>query len=138
VTDWADPNHLFPAAIEQCCHIYGDDNCNVFAVVDPEDYQWAIQWLWSPKWSRGGRKMYLRRSVQTGSKTRGTRVQKTLFLHTAIMQRTGIKPPTPLHKLIDHRDGDGLNCRRSNLRWATHSMNVANINGSHAHDLVEG
>lgn len=27
---------------------------------------------------------------------------------------------------IDHRDGDGLNCRRSNLRRTTHALNLAN------------
>lgn len=28
--------------------------------------------------------------------------------------------------LIDHRDGNGLNCRRCNLRRATHSLNTVN------------
>lgn len=27
---------------------------------------------------------------------------------------------------IDHRNRNGLDCRRRNLRWATHSQNVAN------------
>lgn len=27
---------------------------------------------------------------------------------------------------VDHRDGDGLNCRRENLREATHAQNMAN------------
>lgn len=36
-----------------------------------------------------------------------------------------------------HRDGDTLNCRRGNLRWATHSLNARNVRGSHSHDLIE-
>lgn len=27
---------------------------------------------------------------------------------------------------IDHRNGNGLDCRRRNMRWATHSQNIAN------------
>lgn len=29
-------------------------------------------------------------------------------------------------KEIDHKDGDGLNNSRSNLRWSTHAQNLAN------------
>lgn len=127
------------------CAIYGDDRAEIFAFVDYVDYAWALQWKWSPKWSRGGRKVYLRRNVQTtinpssvcslsGSRVRD-RVQKTLFLHIAIMERTGIKRPSINHVIVDHRDGNGLNCTRSNLRWATMSQNRLNINGSRGHEL---
>jgi hypothetical protein len=54
------------------------------------------------------------------------------------MKRTGIKPPTKKHVLVDHRTGHTLNCRRPNLRWATHSMNSRNRNGSTPHDMIEG
>jgi hypothetical protein len=124
------------------CRIYGDDRGELCAFVDAIDYQWAVQWIWSPKWSRGGRKFYLRRNVQeqlgpdyecpvTGRRLRN-RVQRTLFLHVAIMKRTGIEPPSPEHTMVDHRDSDSLNCRRGNLRWATPSMNAKNINGKWA------
>lgn len=127
------------------CAIYGDDRAEIFAFVDYVDYAWALQWKWSPKWSRGGRKVYLRRNVQTtitpasicslsGSRVRN-RIQKTLFLHIAIMERTGIKRPSINHVIVDHRDGDGLNCVRSNLRWATMSQNRLNVNGSRGHEL---
>ena len=117
--------------------IYGDDRASVWAVVDEIDYHYFVNWLWSPKWSKGHTKVYLRRNVQTGTKKDG-RIQQTLFLHVAIMKRTGIQPPSPLHVIVDHRDSDSMNCKRSNLRWATHSMNCKNRNGQYAYDLIEG
>src|SRR5262249_42360056 len=32
----------------------------------------------------------------------------------------------PTDKQVDHRDGDGLNCTRQNLRLATHGQNMHN------------
>lgn len=134
MNDWHDPN-TWPAP--DVCHVYSDTREGAYSIVDAIDFPWVTRWLWSVKYSRGEKKFYLRRNMQTGSGREG-RTQHTRFLRTEIMLRTGIKPPTPEHKLVDHRDGDGMNCRRSNLRWATHSMNVTNARGSHAHDVVEG
>ena len=134
-TDIWDPNNwVFP--IHEC-RIYGDNLAQIYSVVDEIDYEWCIQWLWSVKFSRRGKKFYLRRNMQSGS-GRIARIRHTRFLHTEVMLRTGIPQPSPLHFLVDHRDGDGMNCRRSNLRWATESMNSKNINGCYAHDVVEG
>ena len=121
------------------CRIYGTKDLAVFSLVDWEDYQHLVQWKWSPKWSRGDKKFYLRRSVQelhgkdqqcldTGRRLRN-RTQRTLFLHAAVLLRAGILPPTPAHTMVDHRDGDGMNCQRRNLRWATPAQNRTNING---------
>lgn len=41
------------------------------------------------------------------------------FLHREIMQ-------TPKGLVTDHRDGNGLNCRRYNMRIATNAQNMAN------------
>lgn len=119
-----DPNIVLAPNTDPCI-ILGDDRGTVCALVSPEDYQWAVQWRWSPKWSRGGRKVYLRRNVQVG--TRENRIQTNLFLHRAIMiHRMKIEPPTPEHTIVDHVDGDGLNCQRNNLRWFTPSENAKN------------
>lgn len=130
--DWPRPEILF-AEDHSPCRIYGDDRETLWALVDRADYQFLIQWRWSPKFSRGAKKFYLRRNVQVGIKS--CRVQKTLFLHTAVMQRMGCIPPTEKHILVDHINGDGLDCRRANLRWATHSMNRRNVKGRDSETL---
>jgi hypothetical protein len=117
-------------------HIYGDRRCEIAAEVDEIDYAWAIQWLWHHKWSRGGRKVYVCRQVT--QRIAGVRFNSTAMLHVEIMKRTGIEPPSPLHTRVDHRNGNSLNCKRENLRWATPAMNRANINGQLAYDLIEG
>lgn len=49
--------------------------------------------------------------------------RKTILLHRVI----GFRMETPAAGLVlDHIDGDTLNCRRSNLRWVTQSENMHN------------
>jgi hypothetical protein len=133
MTDPFDPNTWTHSTHE--FRIYGDDNAQTWAVVSEEDYQWAIQWRWNWKPSRGG-KLYLRRAV--GENANGLRLRTfTLYLHVEIVKRTGIEPVTPDHKIVDHRDGNSRNNTRGNLRWATYSMNSRNLFGQYAHDLIE-
>jgi hypothetical protein len=47
-------------------------------------------------------------------------------LHRVIAERAGIDVASAE---VDHRDGDGLNCRRLNLRAATHAQNAWNRGG---------
>lgn len=109
--------------------IYGDPYCNFWVIVDYEDYLWAIQWCWNlnkkhPKVK--GKKQYLRRSRSWGG-----RYSPPLYLHIEIMKRKG-EPQPFAHSLVDHIDGNERDCRRSNLRWATHKMNRANSRGRNA------
>lgn len=139
-----DPRFLDFSSPERFIYGYGDQRYNhIAARVDEEDYAWAIGNSWNPnfkkqRWNGVVKfKVYLRRAVAIWE----DRVKiKTIsiYLHIEIMKRTGIEPPSPFHTLVDHRDGDSLNCRRSNLRWATHSMNSLNRFGEHPHDLIEG
>ena len=47
------------------------------------------------------------------------RRKATVYLHREVMN-------APQGSLVDHLDGDGLNCQRANLRLATHAQNVVN------------
>lgn len=112
--------------------IYGDRDCTVWVVVDPQDMVFT-RWLWhvnEPHPTRNGKKRYFRRSTGAGG-----RYRPPLYLHVEIMKRIE-PPPSRKHTLVDHVDGNEWNCRRSNLRWATPAMNRANLKGSGA-QLVE-
>ena len=121
--------------------MYGDNRASLWAVVDEEDYHWAVKNRWCPnvKKSRGNplkTKTYLRRAIDEWA--HGVRLRtETVYLHIEILKRTGILPPSKAHIITDHRDGDTMNCRRSNLRWATHSMNSRNTYGCEPMDLEE-
>lgn len=87
------------------------------AIVDAEDYERVAQFKWCALvdlYKDGTvRTVYGRRSIHKG----GRRNQQ---LHRFIM---GVTDPTID---VDHRDGNGLNCTRENLRTATRSQNIAN------------
>lgn len=81
------------------------------AIVDAADYESVRQWSW-----------YFRPDGDGGYAARGIRIGgrcKTILLHREIL---GALPG----EKVDHVDGDGLNCRRSNLRIATTAQNAIN------------
>lgn len=128
------------------CRIYADESLEIYAVVDWIDYIALCQYKWSihsfrVRSNTVRRKFYLRRALakiiapegeKYQSPTSGKivrnqhRIQSNLFLHQAVMQRMGVPPPTPNHKMIDHKDRETMNCRRSNLEWATAKSNGNN------------
>lgn len=102
--------------------IYLDNRADLYTIVDEVDYWWAIRWCWNAKRDPGGA-IYTRRAVSTYDDN-GTRISSaTLYLHVEILRRSGKRKPTPKHKWGDHKNGDTLNCKRSNLRWVTPSGN---------------
>lgn len=140
--DMWDPNTWAPDTHEH--RIYADETLEHYAVVDAIDYSHCSQWLWSmhsrKKWERTGR-FYLRRVITTFHAPDGEKYESpihghmvrhrnrttvTRFLHTEILLRIGVQPPTPEHTEGDHIDRQWWNCRRSNLRWATRQEQVAN------------
>lgn len=80
------------------------------AVVDPEDYDRISQFKWTA--TRCGKKWYAKRNFRgADGRYRG------VYLHHFVL---GQKVP------VDHRDRDGLNNRRGNLRLCTKAQNAAN------------
>jgi hypothetical protein len=80
-----------------------------FAKVDDEDYGRAIAHPWRAVKSPTHERWYAVASING----------KTTYLHRFVLKVVG-----KLH--VDHRDGDGLNCQRYNLRPCTRSQNMAN------------
>lgn len=83
-----------------------------FATVDDEDFDWLSQWKWhaQPNEAHG---FYANRHDEQG---------RLVAMHRLINA-------TPPGFVTDHRDGDGLNNRRRNLRTATQLQNMMNRRG---------
>ncbi len=86
------------------------------AVVDDEDYERLSVFKWYFE-ERPGRK--------TGYAGRGQRIGTKVVQYR--MHREILDVPKGLQ--VDHRNGDGLDNRRQNLRLATHGQNVSNSPG---------
>lgn len=77
-----------------------------FGIIDETDALLVAPFAWHAHASEDGR-YYVRKSYPK------------LYLHRLLLD-------APDGMLVDHRDGNGLNCRRNNLRLATPFQNSAN------------
>jgi hypothetical protein len=123
---------------------------NLFAIVDLIDLPWAQQWLWQGSASKSGvrrvEKWYASRTVSIyqgreegpDGKRRDARRAMRIWLHKEILLRDKGPPPSKSATIGDHRNGNSLDCRRHNLRWATSSENRRNLFGSASHQLHLG
>ncbi len=87
-----------------------------FAIVDDEDFERANQfkWCWFSSKSAGRNSLgYACRNQRENGK------KKMIFLHRFIVN-------APEGFEVDHKDSDGLNCRKENLRICTGSQNLHN------------
>jgi hypothetical protein len=100
--------------------IWLDPKNNLFCIVDEEDADWALQWLWSATPNSRGKKFYATRSTRLYG---ADGPQTKIYMHKEILMRSGLTPPSSAHTIGDHWDDDSLNNRRGNLRWATVSEN---------------
>jgi hypothetical protein len=82
------------------------------ALVDDTDYEELARFKWYAR--RSGKTWY---ACRYGGGGRSGQVE--VRMHRQIMG-------DPVGMLVDHRDGDGLNCQRSNLREATQGQNSTN------------
>lgn len=85
----------------------------LFAVVDDRDAHLAIK-KWHATGPRSGVYYAVRQEGARGS-------VRTIYLHRAVL---GLQPGDGVK--TDHRDGDGLNCRRYNLPATTQKINAQN------------
>lgn len=83
-----------------------------YAIVDDDDYIILNEWNWSVKICGGN--IYASRTDCTGEKKR--RILMHRYIINAVDHQTE----------IDHKDGNGLNNSRSNLRFAKRGDNKAN------------
>jgi hypothetical protein len=98
---------------------------DVQTLVDYRDWLWLKESLWCHTFGGGVEgpdamhKMYARRTVQGG----------TLWMHREILKRFAGPAPSERH-VGDHINGNSLDNRRCNLRWATLSQNARNKFGT--------
>lgn len=88
---------------------------NEFALIDDEDFDFINQWKWCLFKTKRTTTKYAKRGVYV-SKGKS----KTIFMHRILL---GLNDP---NILCDHKDHNGLNNQRNNLRPATKSQNCAN------------
>lgn len=85
------------------------------ALVDDEDFDWLNQWKWYVCYRKGTNRFYARRSAWVDGKI--IRIK----MHRLILGLTDPKVQ------CDHKDGNGLNNQRENLRASTNQQNMQNI-----------
>jgi hypothetical protein len=86
------------------------------ALVDDNDFDFLSQWKWFAHRKNKGTTYYAVRTCREEG------VQRTVRMHNAISDRYVKKNYTEL----DHRDRNGLNNQKSNLRISTHGENMHN------------
>jgi hypothetical protein len=82
-----------------------------FTLVDDEDFEELSKFNWH--FARGRKTNYAARGVRVGGK------MKRIYLHRQLLN-------APKGVEIDHEDGDGLNNRRGNVRFASRAQNTTN------------
>ena len=96
-----------------------------FALVDAEDFRRVMKKKWSLQHSESGH-LY----AHTTYRKANGRWSK-LLLHRFILH-------APAGVLVDHKNRDGLDCSRANLRFATYSQNAGNSVSSRGSSRFKG
>jgi hypothetical protein len=91
------------------------------ALVDDETFEWLNQYKWSAHKGKG--KWYAIRAKRINGKC------NIIYLHRFIMQPKD-------NTVIDHIDGDGLNCQKCNMRICSQSQNMQNSDCKHSNKGV--
>jgi hypothetical protein len=88
-----------------------------FAIVDAADYAMLSKITWQSRWNPSTLSYYAQTTLYPG----GRKGQHTVQMHRFLL---GLEPRDG--KVVDHRDGNTLDNRRSNLRVATVGQNGKN------------
>jgi hypothetical protein len=96
--------------IRLSCH--GKNRGKYVALIDDEDYERVNQFKWCVY--KNGKNLYAQRAILIEG------VKSAQSLHRFIMNAQSADPQ------IDHKDGNGLNNQKLNLRFCTHGENMAN------------
>ena len=98
---------------------------NIWTLVDAEDHAWLSENIWNVSWgSRTPWQKYGKRNVGSD--------RATLRLHREIMIRRDPRSNRFMSThLVDHINGQTLDNRRANLRWATKRQNAGNRTPRH-------
>jgi HNH endonuclease len=94
-----------------------------FAIIDEADFELVSQY----KWHFGLRRTTYGARGYARARTKDDR--RGLTMHRLILGATD-------GQIVDHRDGDGLNNTRANLRFVTHSQNAYNIHTNSPHGYL--
>lgn len=90
---------------------------NLFALVDEEDAELVLQYRWNVTFTHRGTE-----SEIAYARARVSKPDRWIFLHRLIMG-------DPKGFQVDHENGDGLDCRRDNLRKCLVTGNNQNRRG---------
>ncbi len=91
-----------------------------FAMIDDEDFEWISKRKWQAYYN--GYSYYAKRSATPSEYINGKRV--TIWMHRAILK---LARHNPLY--ADHKNRNGLDNTKQNLRTATRGQNMANKMG---------
>ncbi|TRZ80516.1 hypothetical protein D4R86_04150 [bacterium] len=89
----------------------GKNKRRYYTIVDDEDYEYLNQWRWQV--CKNKFNLYAVRDIRTN------KINKDIMMHRIIMH-------TPCGMEVDHKDHNGLNNQKYNLRNCTRSQNQMN------------